>query len=350
MQCMHDSAFRRWAVGLALSTSLAASACSTTPHPASDRHLGTGEEPREQRGLSVGLSADSVEVRIDGDLFTTVRLVGASSGQASEDGGHVPYLYPVIGPDGQSLTRNWPMKAGADEEQDHPHHRSLWFAHGDVNGFDFWTGRDGSRIEHQDILALEANQEEAALRTRNLWLAPDGKPVLADERTLTFRAVAGQRSIDVDVTLDARYGPVTLGDTKEGTMAIRVAPRLRLRGDVATGSILNSENQLDGDCWGKRASWVRYSGELTSGTVSIALLQHPENHRHPTWWHARDYGLLAANPFGAHDFEGAPPGTGDLTLAAGERLRLRYRFLFATGTLSAERLNRELTSFETPQR
>ncbi len=293
---------------------------------------------------------DRVLITADGRPFTEYRPGGEADG-----GGHLPYLYPVHGPGGEALTRNWPMSAAEGEEQDHPHHRSLWFAHGAVGPadgamrHDFWTGRDGSAIVHREILTIESGAV-GVLRTANVWLAPGGLEVLREERTMTFRAGAfaagpAWRAIDFDVLLLAGDGAVVLGDTKEGTMAIRVAPTLRHQGKHAAGTMRNSEGVEGVDVWGKRAPWVHYGGPVEGRPVGIAIFDHPENFRHPTWWHARAYGLFAANPFGAHDFENATRGAGDRTIPAGGNLRLRYRLLFHDGEVSADELDREFRRY-----
>jgi len=122
-------------------------------------------------------------------------------------------------------------------------------------------------------------------------------------------------------------------------MAIRVAPTLRHEGDRAAGAMRNSEGVEGAAVWGKRARWVDYNGPVDGRAVGIAIFDHPENFRHPTWWHARAYGLFAANPFGVHDFEGAERGTGDRVVPAGGELRLRYRLLFYSGEAPAEELD-----------
>ena len=295
-------------------------------------------------------AGDRVLVTVDGKPFTEYRPGGEADG-----GGHLPYLYPIHGPSGQALTRNWPMAEGEGEEQDHPHHRSLWFAHGAVGladgskRHDFWTGRDGSAIVHRQVLAFESG-ETGVLRTASAWVAPGGEAVLRDERTMRFHTgalEAGQawRAIDFDIRLRAGDEAVVLGDTKEGTMAIRVAPTLRHQGDHAAGEMLNSEGVEGVDVWGKRAAWVHYSGPVDGRPVGIAIFDHPGNFRHPTWWHARAYGLFAANPFGVHDFERAKKGTGDWTIPAGGELRLRYRLLFHDGEVSPEQLNDEFRRY-----
>ena len=210
---------------------------------------------------------DRVLVTVDGKPFTEYRPGGEADG-----GGHLPYLYPVYGPGGQALTRNWPMSEAEGEERDHPHHRSLWFAHGAVGladggkRYDIWNGRDGSAIVHRKILTVESG-EAGVLGTANSWVDPGGDEMLREERTMTFRAGTfdtGQawRAIDFDVRLSAGDRAVVLGDTKEGTMAIRVAATLRHQGERAAGSMRNSEGVEGVDVWGKRAAWVHYTGPV----------------------------------------------------------------------------------------
>lgn len=258
-----------------------------------------------------------------------------------------PFVYPIIGPTGAAMTRNFPMREGVDNEAtDHPHHTSLWFTHGNVNGIDFWTRGAGkgviraTRVERSDRLSNNSAGPEAVdavidiIESHEEWIAPDGVKLIDGVSTLTF-SQDGYRYIDCHYSLVPAAGveKVTFGDTKEGTMAIRTHPALRLKGPVATGHCVNSEGHTDGACWGKRAKWVAYWGVIDGKTCGIAVFDHPTNLRHPTWWHARDYGLIAANPFGIHDFEkGQPRGAGDYTLEAGQTLSLRYRFVFFAGT------------------
>ena len=114
-------------------------------------------------------------------------------------------------------------------------------------------------------------------------------------------------------------------------MAIRLAPTMRLKGNVGKGHILNSEGDKDKSTWGKRAAWCDYYGPVEGKTVGVAIFDHPKNPKHPTWWHVRDYGLFAANPFGVHNFEGGKKGIGDIVIEAGKSLTFKYRFYFHKG-------------------
>jgi hypothetical protein len=261
-----------------------------------------------------------VTIKADGQPFA--EYVFNSAGK--------PIVWPVIGPTGKRMTRNWPMETGVpgETDRDHPHQRSLWFTHGDVNGIDFWSMGKG-RIEHRELVKSESGPE-AVVVTRNDWVSPDGgKPVLKDERTLKFGADAGQRWIDFDIVLTAPDTPVVFGDTKEGSFGVRTASNMRVDSKKG-GRIVNSEGQADGAAWGKPAAWVDYHGPVDGETLGIAILNHPSSFRFPTHWHVRTYGLFAGNPFGLADFTSGA-SKGEYTLPGGESMKLRYRVLLHKG-------------------
>ena len=157
--------------------------------------------------------------------------------------------------------------------------------------------------------------------------------------------------IDWTTSIHATDADVTFGDTKEGTFGIRTHPNLRLNNDpnrgvtTANGQAINSEAVTGQEIWGKRAKWVDYSGVIEDKTVGIAFMDHPTNLRHPTWWHARQYGLVAANPFGIHAFDGQPAGTGKLTVPAGESITLRYRLIFHEGDAQQAKIAEQFERF-----
>jgi len=158
---------------------------------------------------------------------------------------------------------------------------------------------------------------------------------------------------DFEITIHASHGVLTFGDTKEGTMALRLAETMRLKPNKdnvgkPSGHIVNSEGQREGDTWGKRAKWVDYYGPVEGKIVGVAIFDHPQYPRHPTWWHVRDYGLFSANPFGLHDFEKQPAGAGDLKLKSGESLTFRYRFYLHTGDEKEARVAERYQEFVQP--
>jgi hypothetical protein len=276
-------------------------------------------------GVQITELTNRLRVEINGQLFTEYFFKDVPR----------PYCYPLLGPGDTAMTRNWPMKDVPDEEHDHKHHRSLWFAHGSVNGQDFWSEeKNFGKTIHDGFVEMASGKEFGVIKSRNKWVAADGTVVCTDERTLRFYnpGSAKERMLDFEITLKASNGDVTFGDTKEGTMAVRLAETMRLKGKVGHGHIINSAGVRDGETWGKRAGWCDYYGPVDGKTVGIAIFDHPENPRHPTWWHVRDYGLFAANPFGQHDFEKLKDKTaGNLVVPAGKSITFRYRFLIHEG-------------------
>jgi hypothetical protein len=238
-----------------------------------------------------------------------------------------PVVWPLTTADGIPVTRAFPFAEVAGEATDHPHHESLWFGHGSVNGVDFWQG-DGRVVETDTQLGADG-----AVRGEAVWNDGQGREVCRDRHELRFCGGDGWRAVDLDLTLCATAGELRLGDTKEGTFAVRLRPELCLTGAHGNATARNSEGLAGAAIWGKRARWVAYTGMVRGERVTVAMFDRPGNPSYPTWWHARDYGLCAANPFGAHDFAGAPVDSGARIVPAGGELRFRYRVFVATGAL-----------------
>jgi hypothetical protein len=226
------------------------------------------------------------------------------------------------------------MLATTNEAHDHPHHRSLWFAHGSVNGQDFWSEAKGfGKIVHEAFLQTSSGKDAGVIASTNNWVAANGTVVCSDTQTMRIFPPTKQdeRMFDFDITIYASHGSLVFGDTKEGTMAMRLAETMKLK-SPGQGHIVNSAGLRDDETWGKRADWCDYYGPVEGKTIGVAIFDHPKNPRHPTWWQVRDYGLFAANPFGQHDFEKlGNKSAGDLTLPAGQSVTFRYRFYLHNG-------------------
>ena len=276
-----------------------------------------------------------IRVEIGGHLFTEYIYAGADR----------PYCYPILAPDGTPLTRDFPMKNTPGEDHDHPHHRSLWFAHSDVNGIDFWNegtagnSRAKGKIVHDAILETSSGGI-GTIRASDRWVAPSGKVFCTDETTIRFQGTADARIIDYEVTIQApKDAPAFFGDDKDGTMAMRLAQWMTLphkngKMDMpGSGHIVTANGDRDSKAWGKRADWCDFYAPREGKIYGIAIFDSPRNLRHPTWWMAREYGLFGANPFGQHWYEAKmdQPHLGDYTIPAGGSLTLRYRFYFHYG-------------------
>ncbi len=279
--------------------------------------VAASDKKEKAEGVKISESGEVLRIEINGDFFSEYHFKDVTR----------PYLYPVMGPDEVPLTRNWPMKETPDEEHDHPHHKSLWYAHGSINGHDFWSEEKGAgKTVHEKFIAIKSGRKQGSIQSRNKLVALDGTVVATDERTWTFYSRPDARMFDFAITIHASQGELKFGDTKEGTMAIRLNEAMRLKGKIGHGHIVNSEGVQDGETWGKRADWCDYSAPVDGHLVGVAIFDHPANPRHPTWWHVRDYGLFAANPFGIHEFEKKPAGSGDLIVPAGKSITFHYRF------------------------
>jgi len=246
-----------------------------------------------------------------------------------------PIIYPLLGPGGQPMTRDFPMKkAGKQERNDHDHHRSLWLTHGNVNGIDFWLDdAHCGKIVHRDGKVELPTDGSAVLTTHNDWLGPDGKLVLTDTRRFTFRTTGNRRIIDCDFLLKATRGDVNFGDTKEGSFGMRIAGTMKVDAKLG-GLITNKEGQHNKEAWGKKSPWVNYSGPVDGKPVGITIHDHPSSFGYPCRWHVRTYGLFAANPFGVHHFVGGEKTKG-IVLKAGGEMRLSYRVVLSEGKFDA---------------
>jgi hypothetical protein len=271
---------------------------------------------RVSQRVEVQPLVDRIRFTIDGRLFTEYRFDG-----------RFPAFFPVRNPAENDMTRAWPFEEREGENQDHPHHRSLWFAHGDMNGVDFWHDSE-TVVSQRQLLGHGANAEAAWFEAANTWVDGKGHLICTDERRVTAFTTEGAWGLDTDITVTATRSGLTFGDTKEGTFAIRLASGLVAdRG----ATLSDSEGHEGRDAWGKRSSWMLSTGTIGGRPAAVAIFDHADNPRYPTTWHARTYGLVAANPFGLSAFENKPAGAGAFTLGPGESVRFRHRFLFFDG-------------------
>ncbi len=268
-----------------------------------------------------------------------------------------PYLHPLRSASGTIVTRHYPMENVPGETRDHPHQRGLWFSHGNVNGFDFWANEpsqhDGknARIVLKSVGRAAGGQQSGTIEAAFDWLDPQGGALLAESRKMTFYAHPANRVTDFDITLTP-LKKVTFGDTKEGTFAIRLAAALEeptkdsLPAPKRTGLMVDSEGgRGEKQVWGHRASWVDYFGEIDGEKLGIAIMDHPSNPRHPTYWHSRSYGLFAANIFGWHDFLNDKTADRSMTLEPGQSIRFRYRVIIHPGDYISARIAAEFARF-----
>jgi len=276
-----------------------------------------------QAQVGVVAQKDQVDVTIGGKPYTTLFL-----GPDTQK----PYLHPLRSASGKLVSRRFPMENVDGESKDHPHHRGLWFSHGDVNGWDFWAneknqkgvGKGIGTIVLDKIVKAKGGKKSGVIEANFTWKDGTGKALLAEQKTITITPMGTSRAIDVDIQLTALEA-VKFGDTKEGVFAIRLAKALE---ETQTGTMRSASGAMkEKAVWGSASPWVDYTGTIEGESLGIAIFDHPKNPRHPTYWHSRAYGLFAANIFGVRDFTRDKTKNGDLELKTGEKLHFRYRVL-----------------------
>ena len=285
-----------------------------------------------------------------------------------------PVLYPIRSASGALVTRGFPLEPRPGEAADHPHHVGHWFNYGDVNGFDFWGHSYETPaankpkmgvIVHKAIVSTKGGHDAGTLVATADWNVPDGSTLMHEQTQFEFRAAAGQRIITRTTTWTAADKAVTFNDTKEGAFGIRVARELdhpskqpvplvgsdgkpeakpRVDNSKTTGNYLASDGTEGEGVWGTRGPWMALRGTINGEPVTIAILDHPSNHGYPTYWHARGYGLFAANPFGRQGYD---PKQQPVTfrLAPGEKLVFHHRILVLNGHATREELQKAYDAF-----
>jgi hypothetical protein len=256
-----------------------------------------------------------------------------------------PVLWPVQAPSGVTVTRSFPLgKDVAGESTDHPHHIGVFFTYDEVNGEGFWNNTTSPpQVKHVKVTKMHEGDGKGTLSTVSHWVGKDGKTLLEEKRDMVFWAGDDEYVIDFDIDLTAQEEKAVFGDTKEGMFAIRVAHWLQETGKGATGEYLSSNgDKKEKEVWGKRARWVRLEGQKDGKTVGIAIINRPDSVNYPTFWHARGYGLFAANPLGQYAFEEGRkvenPQKFNLTLEPGQSAHFAFRMVIYDGARTREQI------------
>jgi hypothetical protein len=319
--------------------------------------------------VTTNQSAHRVDIAIDGKPFTSYLW------QTNQ---RKPVLYPLIAPDGTTVTRGYPFETRPGERVDHPHHAGLWFNYGNANNFDFWNNSDAIKpadrpkygaITQDRIVSTKSGPSSGELVTESTWTTAPGDKIIAQTTRYVFSrlTVGGQpaRAIDMVVTLKA-LAPVVFHDDKEGLLGIRVAHFLESpteKGGVfmdangvpttvkaadtagATGVYHTSEGITGDSVWSTRGRWCTLTGQQDGKTETIAILDHTGNPGYPAYWHARGYGLFAVNPLGAHIFSPNTPAM-NFTLDKGASTTFKYRILLLSSPATDTEMDHAADAFD----
>ena len=254
-----------------------------------------------------------------------------------------PYFMPLRSAQGTVITRGFPIGNTVPPERQHdrnlePHQRPMYFGHGNVDGIDFWgealypKWSDGTVFGRTVLAKIEEvkdGPDSGTIRALFHLVGPRGRIIADETQSFVFRGGQDSRMIDCEFTITANHGAdVAIGDSKEGSFAIRVVKELY----SPPGHMVNSNGGVgEKEIWGKRANWVDYYGKVGTEELGVAIFDSPRSFRHPTYWHARGYGLFAVNPFGIREFTGDDNNDGSWTIPQGKSLTLRYRVLIHHG-------------------
>ncbi len=287
-----------------------------------------------------------------------------------------PVLFPVLTLSGTTVTRGYPIAPRVGERTDHPHHVGIWLNYESVNGLDFWNNSSAipaekkphyGSIRHQKILKSGSTKEKATIEANSHWVDHEGNILLSEVTKFEFSAAGKDLIIDRTSTLEARDKQVIFKDVKDGMLAIRVSRQLEMpskeagsfvdaHGNVTavpamdnaavTGMYLNKEGIKGDSVWGKRSAWACLQGKQDGKDIAVVIIDDPKNPGYPTYWHARGYGLFAANPLGQKVFSKGKEEL-NLSLKPGEKTSFRYRIIIHEGSqLNIDEVNAMMTKFQ----
>ncbi len=282
---------------------------------------------------------DKVDVKIDGKLFTSYLYSRTLT---------KPCLWPLYSPNGVVMTRSFPFKKVEGESTDHPHHMGVFFTYDKVNNDGFWNNKTyPPQVKHMKFTKMVSG-ETGTLAVELHWVGKSGDTLLKEDRTMVFSADKNEDIIDFDITLMAQNKPVLFDDTKEGMFGIRVAPFLKEKG--GQGEYLSANgDKTEKNVWGKRAPWVRLQSKKDGKILGIAIFNHPKSTNYPTFWHARGYGLFAANPLGQFAFQKGRkeknPQHYRLMLQPGKSAFFKFRVVVYEGDRTAAQWNQEFKNW-----
>jgi methane monooxygenase PmoA-like len=312
-----------------------------------------GPRPSDHVSVTVNESARRVDISIDGQPFTSYIWPTTLK---------KPVLFPLRTANGTIVTRGYPLEPRPGERQDHPHHAGLWFNYENVNGLDFWNNSDGIKPEdaakmgtilHRSITGIKTGQQ-GELDVATEWVNSSGKALLLENTRFVFRGGPGYRSVDRITTLRALDDKVSFPDAKDGMLGLRVIRALEIPSEKSeqfagggtttavpkldntgvNGTYLTSEGKKGDDAWGTRGRWCNLSGLVGNEHVTISIFDHPSNPGFPTYWHARGYGLFAANPLGQKVFSNGKEAL-NFALAPHDSVTFRHRILISSAISSA---------------
>jgi hypothetical protein len=323
------------------------------------------QEPEKGIRVVKDEAARRVDIFVDGQPFTSYTWPEKLK---------VPVLYPLRTARGTIVTRGFPLEPRPGERVDHPHHAGFWLNYGNVNGVDFWNNsvalppeqqKKMGIVAHRRIVRAVGGQDRGRLDVEMEWLMPDGSPILREATTFIFRAGQDLRAVDRITTLTALDKRVLFHDDKEGMLGMRVRRELEQPSNEplvftdasghptsvkvmdnigVTGLYRSSEGKTGDAVWGTRARWTMLTGKVGEEPVTLVMFDHPKNVGYPTYWHARGYGLFAANPLGQEVFSNGKEKL-NFTLEPKQSVTFRYSLLILSAPATPDQVEAQYRRF-----
>ena len=318
--------------------------------------LDASPHPADRISVTVNEQGRRVDISVEGQPFTSYIWPTKLA---------KPVLYPLRTAKGTAITRGYPLEPRPGERADHPHHAGMWLNYESVNGIDFWNNSQAIKlqdapkmgtIQQRSIVLAKGGTDEGELEVEADWLTYDKKVLLKEQTRYVFRGGDNFRSVDRITRLQAQDEKVVFADAKDGMLGLRVVRALEAPSDKAevftdasgrattvakrdntdvNGAYLTSEGKKGEAAWGTRGRWCNLSGKVGEEPVTISIFDHPSNPGFPTYWHARGYGLFAANPLGEKIFSNGKEEL-NLTLAPRQSVTFRYRVLISSEIMTPE--------------
>jgi len=287
--------------------------------------------------VAFGEQPGRLEIKLDGKPLTAFHY---------DSKWDKPFLYPIRTSSGLILSRGWPLDPRPGEAEDHAWHRGFWWAHGDINGDDFWREKPHPATSRMVVDGKPVSKGNAFEVKLGLIGTKAGRRMATVVERYAFRRDGANILIDATITVSADGGQaLRFGDSDDGGFAFRLSDEFR---EDRGARLMNSAGQIGTkQIWGQPAKWVHYSARVNGKPAGVAVIDHPSNLRHPTRWHARGYSLNSANPFALGSFTDKTKD-GSYTLPAGKQLNLRYLVVIHEGDLSPEGVEQYFAKFARP--
>ncbi len=244
-----------------------------------------------------------------------------------------PYFANVITPSGIQVTRNHPPIEGKDSMDHDTYHPGIWLTFAGINGNDYWRLKKRVAFDRY-IGRIKGGRGTGSFTVSNYFLDSkdsSGNRIAQEISEYTIVVRDGYTLLISKSDIFSSQSDIVIGDDQEYGLGIRVQTAIEERNG---GQILNAEGRIGEEgTYGRSTPWCDYSGAMDGAVIGMTVMTDPLNFR-PSWFHTRDYGLIAANPFGREKVAGGTESA--VVVKKGEKLRLGFGLAIYSATEESE--------------